>query len=71
MRYVLTYVTPRIGYEAVIMNDVLDAYPGWRIVRTFDVRETPAGNDRAALIDKFGDTTAGPANTNGTGRARD
>jgi hypothetical protein len=33
---------------------VLDAYPDWRIVKTFEVRETEGGRDTAALIDKFG-----------------
>jgi hypothetical protein len=36
-----------------VITDVLDASPGWRIVATFDVAETPGGHDRAALIDKF------------------
>jgi hypothetical protein len=31
---------------------VLAAYPGWQIVMSFDVAETPSGHDRAALIDK-------------------
>jgi 4-amino-4-deoxy-L-arabinose transferase-like glycosyltransferase len=53
IRYLLTYVSPRIGYEGSVIVDVLDASPGWRIVATFDVAETPGGQDRAALIDKF------------------
>jgi hypothetical protein len=53
IRYLLTYVSPRIGYEGSVIADVLDASPGWRIVATFDVAETPGGQDRAALIDKF------------------
>ena len=53
VRYLLTYVSPRIGYEGSVITDVLDASPGWRIVATFDVAETPGGLDRAALIDKF------------------
>ena len=53
IRYLLTYVSPRIGYEGSVITDVLDASPGWRIVATFDVAETPGGRDRAALIDKF------------------
>jgi hypothetical protein len=55
IRYVLTYVSPRIGYEGSIITDVLEASPRWRIVAAFDVAETFGGHDRAALIDKFGD----------------
>ena len=59
VRYVLTYITPSLGYESQrqhpVIKDVLDASPGWRIVRTFEVRETEGGRDQAALIDKFPD----------------
>jgi hypothetical protein len=51
-RYLLTYVTPWKGYEGPVITDVLDGCPGWRILRTFDVAETPGGHDRAALIVK-------------------
>lgn len=58
VQYVLTYVVPSLGYESQAANpvikEVLDASPGWRVVETFDVRETEGGRDRAALIDKFG-----------------
>lgn len=54
VRYILTYIAPRIGYEGPVIQDVLDAYPDRTIIRTFDVAETPTGHDRAALIDKFG-----------------
>jgi len=54
VRYILTYVAPRIGYEGSVIQDVLEAYPDRIIIRTFDVAETPSGHDRAALIDKFG-----------------
>lgn len=58
VRYILTYIAPSLGYESQARNpviaEVLDAYPGWRIIMTFDVRETTTGHDRAALIDKFG-----------------
>ncbi len=58
VRYVLTYVSPALGYESQAANpvikDVLDASPGWRIVETFEVRETEGGRDRAGLIDKWG-----------------
>lgn len=62
VRYILTYVAPSLGYESQARNpvirEVLDAYPGWRILMTFDVRETATGHDRAALIDKFGTESA-------------
>ncbi|MCA1561940.1 MAG: glycosyltransferase family 39 protein [Acidobacteria bacterium] len=54
VRYILTYVAPRTGYEGSVIQDVLDAYPGRTIIMTFDVAETTGGHDRAALIDKFG-----------------
>jgi hypothetical protein len=49
-RFLLTYVSPRLGYEGPVIRDVLEACPGWRILRTFDVAETATGHDRAALI---------------------
>jgi hypothetical protein len=56
IRYVVTYVAPSFGYESQAANpvirDVLDGYPGWRVVKTFDVCESPVGHDVAALIDK-------------------
>ena len=62
VRYILTYTAPSLGYESQARNpvimEVLDAYPGWRIIMTFDVRETATGHDRAALIDKFGTARA-------------
>ncbi len=58
VRYILTYTAPSLGFESQAGNpvivEVLEAYPGWRIVQTFDVRETGTGRDQAALIDKFG-----------------
>ena len=54
VRYILTYIEPRVGYEGPVIQDVLDAYPQRRIIMTFDVAETSGGHDRAALIDKFG-----------------
>ncbi|HSC27172.1 MAG TPA: glycosyltransferase family 39 protein [Vicinamibacterales bacterium] len=68
VRYILTYIYPRVGYEGPVIEDVLQAYPNRRIIVTFDVAETTTGNDRAALIDKFGGV-AGPGG--GIGRARD
>jgi 4-amino-4-deoxy-L-arabinose transferase-like glycosyltransferase len=52
VRYILTYTDPRIGYEGSQIEDVLAAYPGWRIIMTLDVAETPSGHDTAALIEK-------------------
>ncbi len=52
VRYILTYVEPRIGYEGSVILDVLNAHPGWRVIRVFDVAETAGGHDRAALIEK-------------------
>ena len=55
VRYILTYIAPRFGYEGSVILDVLEAYPDRTIIKTFEVAETAAGHDRAALIDKFGD----------------
>jgi 4-amino-4-deoxy-L-arabinose transferase-like glycosyltransferase len=52
IRYILTYVEPRLGYEGSVILDVLKAYPGWRVLHVFDVAETADGHDRAALIQK-------------------
>jgi 4-amino-4-deoxy-L-arabinose transferase-like glycosyltransferase len=54
VRYILTYIEPRIGYEGPVIQDVLEAYPERRIIMTFDVAETTGGHDRAAIFDKFG-----------------
>jgi 4-amino-4-deoxy-L-arabinose transferase-like glycosyltransferase len=59
VRYILTYVAPRVGYEGSQIIDVLDAYPDRTIIMTFDVAETATGYDRAALIDKFGAVPGG------------
>ena len=73
VRYILTYVAPSLGYESQARNpviqDVLDAYPRQRIIMTFDVAETATGNDRAALIDKYGDGRELPEQM--SGRAKD
>jgi 4-amino-4-deoxy-L-arabinose transferase-like glycosyltransferase len=52
IRYILTYVEPRLGYEGSVILDVLKAHPGWRVIHEFDVAETASGRDRAALIQK-------------------
>ena len=54
VRYILTYIAPRVGFEGPVIEDVLEAYPNRTIIRTFDVAETATGHDQAALIDKFG-----------------
>ena len=54
VRFVLTYVSPRVGYEGPVITDVLDHYPNRLTILTFPVAETRSGHDRAALIDKFG-----------------
>jgi 4-amino-4-deoxy-L-arabinose transferase-like glycosyltransferase len=59
--YVLTYVAPREGYEGPVILDVLEAYPRRRILWTFDVRETPGGADRAALMEKGPPAMPAPA----------
>ncbi|MBA3298375.1 MAG: glycosyltransferase family 39 protein, partial [Acidobacteria bacterium] len=69
VRYILTYVAPRIGYEGSQIIDVLDAYPHRTIIMTFDVAETATGHDRAALIDKFGGMPHGSGRT--AGREKD
>jgi 4-amino-4-deoxy-L-arabinose transferase-like glycosyltransferase len=69
VRYILTYVAPRVGYEGSQILEVLDAYPDRSIIMTFDVAETATGNDRAALIDKFGAAPGGKRQT--ADRAKD
>jgi hypothetical protein len=69
-RYVLTYVRPWIGYEGPVIREVLDAYPGHRVLLTFPVAESPLGTDLAALIDK-GPPAARPGELPDTTRARD
>jgi 4-amino-4-deoxy-L-arabinose transferase-like glycosyltransferase len=61
VRYVLTYVSPYVGYEGPVIRDVLAAYPHRAVVATFDVAETRSGHDRAALVDKFGAEEPGSA----------
>jgi hypothetical protein len=55
VRYILTYVSPKIGYESQagsdMIQELLDHYPRGRVIATFEVNETgPA--DRAELFDK-------------------
>ena len=52
VRYILTYTDPQLGHEGDQIVPVLAAYPGWRIIMTFDVAETASGHDKAALIEK-------------------
>ena len=60
VRYILTYVAPGLGYEGPVILDVLEAYPKRAVIMTFDVAETTADRDRAALFDKFGRAPAAP-----------
>ena len=69
VRYILTYVAPRVGYEGPVIEDVLETYPNRSIIMTFDVAETATGQDKAALIDKFGG--AGSTDRQPSGRAHD
>lgn len=59
--YVLTYVSPREGYEGPVILDVLEHYQQRRILWTFDVRETRGGADRAALMEKGPPAVPAPA----------
>ena len=59
VRYVLTYVSPYVGYEGRVIRDVLAAYPRRAIVARFEVTETGEG-DRAVLVDKFGARDGAP-----------
>jgi 4-amino-4-deoxy-L-arabinose transferase-like glycosyltransferase len=71
VRYILTYVAPCVGYEGPVINEVIEAYPERRVIMTFDVAETRAGNDRAALVDKFGGREPGRRPGDDLGRACD
>ena len=55
VRYILTYVSPSVGFESQrdsdMIQEILDRYPQRRTVATFAVNET-GGPDRAALIEK-------------------
>ncbi len=52
VRYLLTYIEPRDGYEGPIIREVLAAYPHRRLIATFEVAESAGGHDRAALFEK-------------------
>jgi hypothetical protein len=41
-----------VGYEGVIIRELLDASPGWEIVARLPVAETASGDDEAVLIRK-------------------
>lgn len=51
IRYLLTYILPRLAYEGEVLEEVVRAYPDHRIIQIFPVSETP-GQDIAALIEK-------------------
>lgn len=50
--WILTYSHPRLGYEGVVVRDLLEAMPGWTAAAEFPVAETRSGADRAVLIRK-------------------
>jgi hypothetical protein len=54
-RYILTYVSPSVGFESQagfdMIQEILNRYPHRRTVATVTVNET-GGPDRAALIEK-------------------
>jgi len=50
--YVLTYISPEVGYEGPVINDVLEAVPDNRVLWTAPVAETTCGCDAVALIAK-------------------
>jgi 4-amino-4-deoxy-L-arabinose transferase-like glycosyltransferase len=56
VRYILTYVSPSVGYESQegsgMIQEILDQYPGRRLVAVLPVDET-GGPDRAELIEKI------------------
>jgi hypothetical protein len=62
-RYVLTYVSPWVGYEGPVIREVLDAYPGKRLLWTVAVAESAGGADLAALFEKAGPVDRPPAPT--------
>jgi 4-amino-4-deoxy-L-arabinose transferase-like glycosyltransferase len=55
VRYILTYVSPSVGYESQegsgMIQEILNQYPGRRLVAVLPVDET-GGPDRAGLIEK-------------------
>jgi hypothetical protein len=59
VRYVLTYVSPYVGYEGRVIRDVLAGYPRRAIIARLDVTETGDG-DHVALVDKFGAPEGAP-----------
>ena len=51
--YFDVYQIPELGYEGDADQWTCSPrIPGWRIIMTFDVAETPSGHDKAALIEK-------------------
>jgi 4-amino-4-deoxy-L-arabinose transferase-like glycosyltransferase len=52
IKYVLTYISPRVGYEGPVIRDVLNAYPDNRVLWTVPVAESTCGCDAAALVAK-------------------
>lgn len=52
IEYVLTYISPEVGYEGPVIRDVLQAYPDNRVLWTVAVAESACGCDAAALVAK-------------------
>jgi 4-amino-4-deoxy-L-arabinose transferase-like glycosyltransferase len=52
IEYVLTYISPEVGYEGPVILDVLSAYPERRVLWTTPVAETTCSCDAVALIAK-------------------
>jgi 4-amino-4-deoxy-L-arabinose transferase-like glycosyltransferase len=52
IRYVLTYISPRVGYEGPVIVDVLAASPERRVMWTTPVAESACGCDAVALVVK-------------------
>lgn len=62
VEWILTYRKPRLGYDGVVIRDLLDAMPGWTAVAEFPVAETRSGDDVAVLIRKPGQSGPGRYN---------
>jgi 4-amino-4-deoxy-L-arabinose transferase-like glycosyltransferase len=50
--YLLTYISPEVGYEGDVILDVLRASPGRRVLWTVPVAESTCDCDAAALVAK-------------------
>lgn len=52
VEYVLTYISPEVGFEGPVINEVLEAHRDNRVLWTTPVAETTCGCDAAAFIAK-------------------